>query len=64
MVSRISVRFMGEEELVTEVRDLVRATLEKKGYYELSSPPKKYEAAGKDNARMYLDVVKRSKGTV
>lgn len=61
MVSRISVRFMGEETLVAEVRDLVRDTLDKKGYYELSSPQKKYEAAGKGNARMYLDVVKRTK---
>lgn len=61
MVSRIEVRFMGEAELVREIRDLVRETLEKKGYYELSSPPKEYEAAGKENARMYLTVVKRTR---
>ena len=52
---------MGEAELVREIRDLVRETLEKKGYYELSSPPKEYEAAGKENARMYLTVVKRTR---
>lgn len=61
VVSRISVRFMGEAELVKEIRELVRETLDKKDYYELSSSPKEYEAAGKGNARMYLDVVKRTR---
>ena len=59
MVSRISMRFMGEEDLVVEVREMVRTFLDGRGYRVIGSPPKKYEAAGKNNVRMYLDVTKR-----
>lgn len=52
---------MGEEALVEEVRELIRTYLEKKDYRVLSSPPKKYEAAGKKSVRMYIDVTKRTR---
>lgn len=59
MVSRISIRFVGEKELIEESRRLVREYLEKKGYYVLENPRKEYEAAGEGNIRIYLNMAKR-----
>lgn len=61
LVSRISVRFMGEGELVEEARKIVREFLEKKGYYTLASPTKAYEASGEGNVRLYLEMAKRER---